>query len=44
VAAKLSIGQGNSRAFLKMVNGYGISLEEIKQAIIWVKEKNTIIQ
>ena len=44
VSARLSIGQGNSKAFLKMVNGYGISLEEIKQAIIWVKEKNTIIQ
>ncbi len=39
VSARLGIGQGNSKAFLKMVNGYGISLEEIKQAAVWVKEK-----
>lgn len=39
VSAKLGIGQGNSKAFIKMVNGYGITLEEVKEATEWVKAK-----
>lgn len=34
-AEKLGIGYGNGKGFLRMVNGYGISLEEVDKATEW---------
>ena len=39
VAARLGIGYGNSKAMCRMINGYGISLEELERAVEWAERK-----
>ena len=34
-AEKLGIGYGNSKGLLRMLNGYGISIEELEKAVEW---------
>lgn len=40
LAAELGIGMGNAKAMLRMINGYGISLEEVEKAVEWVSQRN----
>ncbi|MDD5823253.1 MAG: ribonuclease M5 [Firmicutes bacterium] len=40
VAAELGIAMGNAKAMLRMLKGYGISLEEVEKAVEWVNRRN----
>lgn len=37
VADRLGIANGNSKAMLRMIKGYGISLDEVEKAVEWAK-------
>lgn len=39
LAEKLGIGMGNTKGMLRMINGYGISLEEVESATLWVNSQ-----
>ncbi len=40
VAEKLGIRMGNSKAVLRLINGFGISLEEVEKAVEWANQRN----
>ena len=39
VGAELGIGYGNGKSFLKKLNGFGISIQDLEAALIKVKER-----
>lgn len=41
LAEKLGIGMGNCKGMLRMINGYGISLEEVEKATEWVNHQRS---
>lgn len=40
LAERLCIGMGNCKGMLRMINGYGISLEELEKATEWVNQRS----
>ncbi len=41
LAERLGIGMGNTKGMLRMINGYGISLEEVEIATKWVNQQRS---